>query len=142
MEAMGLEPLDRLTALALRSLQESVLLLAPRFASRFEDLRYRLYAIERSAIGAARAADCLRGINLCVLVDGRSDPSAFARLVESRLVTGGRVIQIRDKKRYLRSRKRSTFKKRLVLVKMCTRSRTDRPTDLQTDTQIDRQTDK
>lgn len=83
---------------ALRSLQESVLLLAPRFASRFEDLRYRLYAIERSAIGAARAADCLRGINLCVLVDGRSDPSAFARLVESLLETGVRMIQIRDKK--------------------------------------------
>jgi thiamine-phosphate pyrophosphorylase len=82
---------------ALRSLQELALLLAPAVSGRFEQLRYRLYVLERTALGTARAADRLRGVNLCVLVDGREDAPAFERLVESLLEAGVRMLQIRDK---------------------------------------------
>ena len=61
---------------ALRSLQELSLLLAPGASGRFERLRYRLYALERAAVGTCRAADRLRGVALCVLVDGREDVRA------------------------------------------------------------------
>ena len=82
---------------ALRSLQECALLLRPEFAPRFEALRYRLYDLERAALGMARARDRLHGISLCVLVDGREDQRAFAALVGRLFEAGVRMIQIRDK---------------------------------------------
>ena len=84
-------------AQALRSLQECAGLIAPDAAAAFERLRYRLYTIERAALGAARAAARFDGISLCVLVDGRSDEAAFSRLVASLFDAGVRMIQIRDK---------------------------------------------
>lgn len=84
-------------AQALRSLQEVSFLIAPAVSGRFERLRYRLYALERAAVGTIHATDRLRGVNLCVLVDGREDAQAFERLVESLLEAGVRLLQIRDK---------------------------------------------
>jgi thiamine-phosphate pyrophosphorylase len=84
-------------AQALRSLQECALLLVPAVAMQFEQLRYRLFAIERAAVGTIRAADRFQGIRLCVLVDGGRDLPAFTRLIESLLEAGVRMVQIRDK---------------------------------------------
>lgn len=84
-------------AQALRSLQECSLLLCPAQAVPFERLRYRLYELERAAVGTARSRDRLDGVSLCVLVDGRDDERSFATLVGGLLEAGVRMIQIRDK---------------------------------------------
>lgn len=84
-------------AQAIRSLQECAAMVAPAVADEFERLRYRLYTLERAALGAARAADRLAGISLCVLVDGRRDAASFSHLVESLFESGVRMIQVRDK---------------------------------------------
>lgn len=84
-------------AQAFRSLEECAALVAPVASTLFEQLRYRLYTLERAAIGAARAADRLADIRLCVLVDGREDEPSFSTLVESLFAAGVRMIQLRDK---------------------------------------------
>lgn len=84
-------------AQALRSLEECAALIATNIVSGFEQLRYRLYTLERAAIGAARAADRLADIRLCVLVDGRENEARFSALVESLFAAGVRMIQVRDK---------------------------------------------
>ena len=84
-------------AQALRSLEEVSRLIEPDAAAAFERLRYRLYVLERGAVGTVRGADRLRGVDLCVLVDGREDARGFERLVESLLEAGVRMLQIRDK---------------------------------------------
>jgi thiamine-phosphate pyrophosphorylase len=84
-------------AQALRSLEEYAALIAPETTGAFERIRYRLYTLERAAVGAARAADLLAGIRLCVLVDGREDEARFSTLVESLFAAGVGMIQLRDK---------------------------------------------
>ena len=85
-------------AQALRSLQEVAQILAPEAAALFEQMRYRLYALERATTTTARARDRLRGVALCVLVDGRGDGAEFARLIEQLFDAGVRMIQLRDKR--------------------------------------------
>jgi thiamine-phosphate pyrophosphorylase len=82
---------------ALRSLQECAAVVAPGTVAGFEAIRYRLYALERSAAAAARSRHRLAGIELCVLVDGGPDEAAFARLVSGLVGAGVRMLQIRDK---------------------------------------------
>lgn len=82
---------------ALRSLEECAAVVAPDAAAGFEQLRYRLYDLERRALAATRARERLAAVNLCVLVDGRQDLPAFERLIETLLEAGVRMLQIRDK---------------------------------------------
>jgi thiamine-phosphate pyrophosphorylase len=82
---------------ALRSLTECAAVVAPDAAAGFEQLRYRLYALERGALTAARARERLAGITLCVLVDAQADLASFDRLVSSLVEAGVRMLQIRDK---------------------------------------------
>ena len=82
---------------ALRSLAECAAVVAPDAAAGFEQLRYRLYALERGALTAARARERLLGITLCVLIDGQADLAGFDRLVSSLVEAGVRMLQIRDK---------------------------------------------
>ena len=84
-------------AQALRSLAEFAAVVAPEAAAGFEQLRYRLYPLERGALTATRARERLAGITLCVLVDGQADLPAFDRLVSSLVEAGVRMLQIRDK---------------------------------------------
>lgn len=84
-------------AQALRSLQECAAVVAPETAAGFEQLRYRLYTLERGALAAARARERLAGVGLCVLVDGRADLATFDRLVATLVEAGVRMFQIRDK---------------------------------------------
>jgi thiamine-phosphate pyrophosphorylase len=82
---------------ALRSLQECAAVVAPGAVAGFEAIRYRLYALERSAAAAARSRRRLAGVDLCVLVDGGPDEPAFARLVSGLVGAGVRMFQVRDK---------------------------------------------
>lgn len=82
---------------AVRSLEECAAVVVPEAAAAFEQIRYRLYALERAATAAVRSRDRLDGIRLCVLVDGRGGQEAFERLVQSLLEAGVRMLQIRDK---------------------------------------------
>lgn len=84
-------------AQALRSLTECAAVVAPDAAAGFEQLRYRLYTLERGALTAARARERLAGITLCVLIDAQADLTAFDRLVSSLVEAGVRMLQIRDK---------------------------------------------
>lgn len=84
-------------AQALRSLTECVAVVAPEVAGGFEQLRYRLYSLERGALAATRSRERLAGVNLCVLVDGQADLTAFDRLVTALVEAGVRMLQIRDK---------------------------------------------
>jgi len=84
-------------AQSLRSLQECAAVVAPGAVAGFEGLRYRLYALERSAAAAAAARHRLAGIDLCVLVDGGADEAAFTRLVAGLVEAGVRMFQVRDK---------------------------------------------
>lgn len=84
-------------AQAIRSLEEHAALVAPETIRDFERIRYRVYTLERAAVGAARASDRLAGVQLCVLVDGREDEARFSALVKSLFSAGVPMIQIRDK---------------------------------------------
>jgi thiamine-phosphate pyrophosphorylase len=84
-------------AQALRSLQECAAVVATDTAAVFEAIRYRLYTLERAAVVAANARERLAGVSLCVLVDGRDDAAAFARMMESLVEVGVPMFQIRDK---------------------------------------------
>ena len=83
---------------ALRSLAECAAVVTPAACAGFEQLRYRLYDLERRALAAVRARDRLAGVNLCVLVEGCADGAVFSRLVESLVDAGVRMLQIRDKR--------------------------------------------
>lgn len=84
-------------AQALRSLEELAPLVAADAAGRFEPLRYRVYGLERLLAAVVRAGDLLADARLCVLLDGRTEPRDFVRLVESLFEAGVRLVQIRDK---------------------------------------------
>ena len=84
-------------AQALRSLEEVAAVVAPGAAAGFERLRYQVYDVERRGLAAARSRDRLAAATVCVLVDGRTDEAAFARLVEAVIGAGVRMLQLRDK---------------------------------------------
>jgi thiamine-phosphate pyrophosphorylase len=84
-------------AQALRSLEEAAAVVAPGAAGGFERLRYRVYDVERRGLAAARSRERLAAATVCVLVDGRADEVAFARLVEAVIGAGVRMLQLRDK---------------------------------------------
>ena len=84
-------------AQALRSLAECTSMAVPDAAAGFEQLRYRLYSLERGALAATRARERLAGISLCVLVGGQAALTDFDRLVSSLVEAGVRMLQIRDK---------------------------------------------
>ena len=83
---------------ALRSLEEFGKLLNPGLASRWEQLRYEAYTLQR-AIGMTRTGlERLASARLYVLVDGRSNEEEFAALVRVLVEAGVHVIQLRDKR--------------------------------------------
>lgn len=84
-------------AQALRSLQECAAPLVPACVAGFERIRYRLYELERGLLTIVRSRDRLADVSLCVLIDGRDGPAAFARMMESLVEAGVRMFQLRDK---------------------------------------------
>jgi len=82
---------------ALRSLEEYGKTLDPVLAQGLEQLRYRVYTLERAiGIGTAsrlRLAEC----RLYVLIDGREDAGRFEALAASLVAAGVGALQLRDK---------------------------------------------
>jgi thiamine-phosphate pyrophosphorylase len=86
------------TLQSLRSLEEYAKTQSPEAAAALEQLRYRVYTLERAA-GVTRASlERLAEVRLYVLVDGRKSQRDFAELVEPLIAAGVSMIQLRDKK--------------------------------------------
>ena len=99
---------------SLRSLEEYSKTVEPELGSRFESIRYRLYAVEAAVGRTVDALDRLGAARLYVLIGGCESESAFGLLVESIIEGGADVIQLRDKKlndRDLITRSRSLVEK-------------------------------
>lgn len=83
---------------ALRSLEEFSKTGAPEAAAALEQLRYRVYTLQRAVditrTNLARLADA----RLYVLVDGGVSEKAFADLIESLVAAPVSMIQLRDKR--------------------------------------------
>ena len=82
---------------ALRSLEEYAKLVDVQLAAAIEPLRYQAYTLERAVGITADAIERLAGARLYVLVDGRSDETAFAKLIETLVSAGVHILQLRDK---------------------------------------------
>jgi len=82
---------------SLRSLEEYAKLLAEESAEQLKQLRYRAYSLERAVEMTRRGRQRLAGVNLCVLLDGRSSADEFQRLARTLAAVGVPMIQLRDK---------------------------------------------
>ena len=85
------------TEQALRSLEEYAKTITPLAAERLERIRYRLYVLEQAVTVAGDAFERLAGVQLYVLLDGRSSAAEFQSLVGTLLEAGVDAIQLRDK---------------------------------------------
>jgi thiamine-phosphate pyrophosphorylase len=83
---------------SLRSLEEFSKISAPRLAAQFEQLRYRIYTLERAADITRGSLDRLSGATLCVLIDGEASPDAFRHRAQALIAAGVPMLQLRDKK--------------------------------------------
>jgi thiamine-phosphate pyrophosphorylase len=86
------------TEQSLRSLEEYGKLLNADFAGQCESLRYRLYTLEKAIDVGRSSRDRLRGVRLCILMDGCDSAGEFERLVKLLRETGVGMIQLRDKR--------------------------------------------
>ena len=83
---------------AWRRIDPTLELVAPEAAPRLEQLRYRLYTLER-AVGITLASlDRLAHAQLYVLVDGGSSAEDCAELARTLVEAGVDVLQFRDKR--------------------------------------------
>ena len=83
---------------SLRSLEEYAKIQSPETAAALEQLRYRVYTLERAA-GITRASlERLAEARLYVLVDGRESQRDFVELAKSLIAAGASMIQLRDKR--------------------------------------------
>lgn len=82
---------------ALRSLEECSRLVVPAVTPAFEQLRYRLYTLERAAVTAVVSRERLADVRLCVLLAAGPSAEGFASLLNELLAAGVGMIQLRDK---------------------------------------------
>jgi thiamine-phosphate pyrophosphorylase len=87
---------------ALRTLEEYGKLIesngvAPAFAQRVEQLRYRLYTAEKAVLRTESAAGRLHGQHLYLLVTTKSCASGLEATVRGGLAAGVRIVQVREK---------------------------------------------
>jgi thiamine-phosphate pyrophosphorylase len=83
---------------ALRSLEEYAKVADLKAAAAIEPLRYQAYTLERAVGITADSRQRLADARLYVLLDGREDEVAFARIAESLVAAGVHVLQLRDKR--------------------------------------------
>ena len=83
---------------ALRSLEEYGKVISPPLGAGFEQLRYRVYTLERAVGVTASSITRLADTCLCVLIDGRSSLAEFAALTKSLVDAGVGLLQLREKK--------------------------------------------
>lgn len=82
---------------SLRSLEEYGKLLEATFAAQMEQLRYRVYTLEKALSRTRNGRIRLADARLYVLADGRQSLEEFGKLVSSLVEAGASVLQIRDK---------------------------------------------
>ena len=82
---------------ALRSLEECGRLVVPDTVAAFEQLRYRLYTLERAALTAVASQNRLADVRLCVLLTTGSSEETFCSLLDQLLTAGVGMLQLRDK---------------------------------------------
>ena len=89
---------------ALRTLEEYGKLVNPgsgdalTFAQRIEQLRYRLYTLEKGLLRTVAANDRLRGIHLYLLATSELCTNGLESTIRSALSAGVRIVQLREKK--------------------------------------------
>jgi thiamine-phosphate pyrophosphorylase len=83
---------------ALRTLEEFAKIRDPDLASRFEQLRYRSYTLQRAVQITRDSLERLARARLYVLIDGRDSPEQLRSLGRSLVEAGVDVIQLRDKR--------------------------------------------
>jgi thiamine-phosphate pyrophosphorylase len=66
-------------------------------AETFEQLRYRLYSLERAVTLTDDGLRRIPGPALCVILDGCASPGALARVATSLIAVGVHMLQLRDK---------------------------------------------
>jgi thiamine-phosphate pyrophosphorylase len=82
---------------SLRSLEEYSKTLAPQTAATLEQLRYRVYTLERIVDIARSSLQRLAAARLYVLIDGGKSDEQFAATADSLVAAGVSVLQLRDK---------------------------------------------
>lgn len=83
---------------SIRSLEECSRVVMPRATTVFEQLRYRIYTLEKAAMTIIKSRKMFADIRLCVLLDVDQPQAEFKTLVGQLLDAGVRMIQLRDKK--------------------------------------------
>ena len=83
---------------SIRSLEECSRVVMPRATTVFEQLRYRIYTLEKAAMTIIKSQKMFADIRLCVLLDVDQTQAEFKTLVGQLLDAGVRMIQLRDKK--------------------------------------------
>lgn len=83
---------------AVRALEEYAKWRAPRAATLLEQLRYDLYALERSHQITHQARGRLARVVLCWLVDPETCAASLDWMVEQAIAGGVQMIQLRDKR--------------------------------------------
>ena len=83
---------------SIRSLEECSRVVMPRATTGFEQLRYRIYTLEKAAMTIIKSQAMFADIRLCVLLDVDQTLAEFKTLVGQLLDAGVRMIQLRDKK--------------------------------------------
>ena len=83
---------------SIRSLEECSRLVVPAVTAAFEQLRYRIYTLEKAAMTTIISENRLADVSLCVLLDVDRPKTEFKTLVGQLLTAGVNMIQLRDKK--------------------------------------------
>ena len=99
--ALGLRNIERARE-ALRALEEASRALFPGTATGFEELRYRLYSIEKVLAALAPRAGGLgrlEGVRLCLLATGSLASRPLEEVVEAAVRAGAGMVQLREKGR-------------------------------------------
>ncbi len=89
---------SRRTLEALRSLEEHAKLVDAAGAARCEQIRYRMYTLEKAMLICRCARQRLAEVRLYLLVDGRDSIDAMLDLVDPLLEAGVDAVQLRDKR--------------------------------------------
>lgn len=83
---------------ALRSLEEYGKLIDQQASAQFEQLRYRVYTLERIIDITRESCERLANARVYVLIDGRGSVDEFKRLAGALIEAGVQVLQLRDKR--------------------------------------------
>ncbi len=82
---------------ALRSLEEYGKVYSPRLGQALEQLRYRIYTLERALILGTTARQSLQGARLYVLLTGSQCAASLDWIIAESAAGGAHVVQLREK---------------------------------------------